>query len=198
MASIPRFDGNYRRDILIPLVQAKPELAGDRRQSVRIVGPFPLYIGKPHRLVSARQIHHAARLAGWRALVLQQEQPVAVVDFGIGATGHSFHAIHGEGAAKALSAALEQMYLLTTRSGWTNARHAIRMLELPSLALSVIWKAGRPSRFIRIAPTEACIDSCAQPMTIGNWRSHLKKHLSRPRKVSPKRDRVANRRRKSQ
>lgn len=90
----PRYNGDPRRDFLSPLscTMAAP-------QRVNLVGPFPLFaVVRPTLL----------RMLGWTALIIDGQQPMAVVDAGKTHGGHLFHAVHTRAAAESLQAALRQ------------------------------------------------------------------------------------------
>lgn len=175
MVWVRPFAGNLRRDILTPLCEAKPELAAmTESRSVRIIGPLPLDYAWPRRLLHVRRIESAARFAGWRALILRSERPVAVVDCGIGPTGHPFHAIRGEPAARELCAALIKMRSVARQDGWRCADHEIRIVYIPQLELSAIWKRGRPCRVVPVGAGSS--STHRRSPVLGEWRALIRRH----------------------
>jgi hypothetical protein len=175
---VRRFEGNIHDDVLMPLAKAMPTLTEESTsasRSVRIIGPLPLYYSRTERLITRRRLDHAARQVGWRALVFRDLKPLAIVDCGIGPTGHAFQAVSGEHMARELSQALARMGRLVGRRGWSHPSHEIRVLEVPQLALSVVWKAGPPTLIVPVTRTGDRLRQ-RHATVLSGWRMYVRKH----------------------
>ena len=179
MGRIDRFDGDLKCDILDPLARARPDLITvTSGRPLRLIGPFPLYLGNHRRLPLARRLEQAVKSVGWRTLVLQDSMPVATVDCGIGPTGRKFNTVRREAAAQALRRALEGMRRSVGRQFRGTAGHAIRVLDMPNLGVSAVWKSGHSTLFMPVSE-RGFPRTATRILKLSAWRHQVVRHRAR-------------------
>jgi len=143
------YDGDLGRDFI---ATAASFLAGGERgpartgSEARLVGPFPVYSASAQRLLETPHLSRAARLRGWRALVVVNEEPRAVVD-AASVRGRTGAILRGKEPASALHGALQYCELLS--AGWEGgSAPELRILEVPGAFLTTLWIAKRPPVFV--------------------------------------------------
>ena len=130
---------------LAALTDTREALAGrDSPARITVVGPFPAYALDPRAFLDSG-VEHAAG-SGWRALAMDGDAPLALVDITFSPAGDPQHAYRDRDAAKAFAAVLA---LAGERVGGAK-NYEVRWLSLPDVYVTALWLAGDVPLF---APT---------------------------------------------
>ncbi|WP_309644788.1 hypothetical protein [Phenylobacterium sp.] len=154
------------------LAQIAPQTIGDG--ALDVVGPFRCYVAEPAAFARGAT-KEAVTAEGWRALLLQGERPVALIDVTLsGQPGaEPAVAVRGPDAATAFYKVLEAAQDIASEGDFE-----VRFLTMPSLFLTALWLAGPASYFL---PTRAGADGRPPPrrMTRGQFIALTQARLNR-------------------
>lgn len=148
---VQQFDGRLRRDVVDPFLAAQAaslRLRRDREarairraKEIVVVGPFPVYTAVAATLLCSKQVGRSARRRGWRALVLNNGDPIATVDTG-GSSSRRTSSVRGAEPARALHSAVVHAHAFARERGLDPTRHELRLLEVAEAFFTAVWLPG--------------------------------------------------------